>query len=289
MTKRKSSLVPDYIDLINPTFTVIKNLGGTATNNQIHDGVVELLRLSKAAVSEKHINKNETELIYRLRWVRTAMKKSGVLINQERSIWTILPGYRMLDAFDQEQLDFIMKQKQVVSSVPVSVELSNVTISDVINNDPDETPWVTQLRDALMAMNPYSFETLCKLILEKCGITDVSTTKKSKDGGIDGYGRLKLNTIFSVNIAFQCKHYGGKISAPAIRNFRGAMSPNIEMGLFITTSEFTQAAIDEANRVDQKMIHIMDGEQIIQYLLDCQIGCTKQEVYIIDEDFFKNL
>ena len=120
-------------------------------------------------------------------------------------------------------------------------------------------------------------------------LPDVSTTKKAKDGGIDGFGRLKLNTIFSVNIAFQCKHYGGKIGAPAIRNFRGSMSPNIEMGLFITTSGFTQLAIDEANRIDQKTIHLMDGEQIVQYLLDYQIGCKKQEVYIIDEDFFKNL
>lgn len=282
MSKRKPSLVPDYIDLINPTFKVIKNLGGTATNNQIHDGVVTLLRLSKAAVTEKHINKNETELIYRLRWVRTAMKKSSVLINRERSIWTILPGYRRVESFDSEQLDFIMKQKQVPTTIPV-------TISDVINSDPEDTPWITQLQDAIDAMNPYGFETLCKLILEKCGITDVSTTKKAKDGGIDGFGRLKLNTIFSVNIAFQCKHYGGKIGAPAIRNFRGSMSPNIEMGLFITTSGFTQLAIDEANRIDQKTIHLMDGEQIVQYLLDYQIGCKKQEVYIIDEDFFKNL
>ena len=35
----------------------------------------------------------------------------------------------------------------------------------------------------------------------------VRVTKKSGDSGIDGTGKLRINGIFSFNVAFQCKRY----------------------------------------------------------------------------------
>lgn len=45
----------------------------------------------------------------------------------------------------------------------------------------------------------------------KCGFSQVSVTKKSGDGGIDGTGKLRINGIFSFNVAFQCKRYVGSV------------------------------------------------------------------------------
>lgn len=54
-------------------------------------------------------------------------------------------------------------------------------------------------------MDPYGFERLSQRVLDEYGVTQVEVTKKSGDGGIDGTGKLKINGIFSFNVAFQCK------------------------------------------------------------------------------------
>ena len=73
---------------------------------------------------------------------------------------------------------------------------------------PDELkPWREQLSDVLQNMNPYAFERLAQRVLRECGFTQVEVTKKSGDGGIDGTGKLRINGIFSFNVAFQCKRY----------------------------------------------------------------------------------
>ena len=116
---------------------------------------------------------------------------------------------------------------------------SDISIDDI----PDENkPWVDELLKTLMEMNCYSFENLSQLLLRKMGVDDVTVTKKSNDGGIDGYGTFKINGIISFRLAFQCKRYKGTVGAGAIRDFRGSFTSDVEKRLFITTGTFSQGA-----------------------------------------------
>ena len=86
---------------------------------------------------------------------------------------------------------------------------------------PDEAkPWRVRLAEILQSIDPYGFERLSQRVLRECGFSQVEVTKKSGDGGIDGTGKLKINGIFSFNVAFQCKRYSGLVGASAIRDFR---------------------------------------------------------------------
>lgn len=40
-------------------------------------------------------------------------------------------------------------------------------------------------------MNPFAFERLAQRVLRESGFYEVEVTKKTGDGGIDGYGRVK--------------------------------------------------------------------------------------------------
>lgn len=139
-------------------------------------------------------------------------------------------------------------------------------------------------------MNPYAFEELCKKLLECCEIRNIKVTPKSHDDGIDGVGELKLNGLFSMDIAFQCKRYqdSNAIGPAKVQEFRGALPNNVERGLFITTGRFTNGAKQDAARPDRKKIDLMDGEELIDKLIQFQIGIKKESVYIVDEDFFKS-
>lgn len=104
---------------------------------------------------------------------------------------------------------------------------------------PDEVkPWRQQLANVLQNMDPYGFERLSQRLLRECGFTQVSVTKKSGDGGIDGTGKLKINGIVSFNVVFQCKRYKGLVSSGDIRDFRGLLTTDIEKGIFIITFFF---------------------------------------------------
>ena len=85
--------------------------------------------------------------------------------------------------------------------------------NDGIDTIEDSEPWRTELAETLHTMNPYAFERLAMLLLRECGFSQVTVTKKSGDGSIDGTGKLQISGIFSFNVAFQCKRYTDSVSA----------------------------------------------------------------------------
>ena len=138
-------------------------------------------------------------------------------------------------------------------------------------------------------MDPWGFERLAQRLLRECGFTQVQVTKKTGDGGIDGTGKLKINGIFSFNVAFQCKRYKGSVSAGDIRDFRGSLATNIEKGVFITTGSFTKAARDEASEQGKQQIDLIDGDEFMNKLAEYNIGLKEVKSYDIDENFFRNI
>ncbi len=100
---------------------------------------------------------------------------------------------------------------------------------------------------------------------------------------------LKINGIFSFNVAFQCKRYSGVVGAPDIRDFRGSLTTNIEKGLFITTGTFSKAAREEACSPGKQQIDLLDGEEFINKLTEYEIGVHPITTYAIDEDFFRKI
>ena len=143
--------------------------------------------------------------------------------------------------------------------------------------------------EVLINMDPYGFERLTQRVLRECGFTNVVVTKKSGDGGIDGTGKLKINGIFSFNIAFQCKRYQGSVGAGDIRDFRGSLTTDIEKGVFITTGSFSKPAIEEASNPGKQQIDLIDGEEFITKLAEFGIGVKEVKDYEIDEQFFAKI
>ena len=103
--------------------------------------------------------------------------------------------------------------------------------------DEIEEPWRQQLLDALMKMNARKFELFCRGLLTKMGV-DVDDEKGVQyvaDGGIDGFGYVRSDDYRTTRVALQAKRWQGKVSAPEIDKFRGAMDKfNAEFGIFIT-------------------------------------------------------
>ena len=280
-------IIPKYGELITVTYAALKALGGSGKNDEINEKAAELLNLSDEVLEYPHLNSSSiSEVNYRLAWARTFLKKHGAIANSARAVWSITPEFSNVDSVDGDEID-----KAYHKSIPSKKEVPAGNEPEADREDiPEEIrPWRQKLYDVLVHMNAFAFERLAQRVLRECGFTQVEVTKKSCDGGIDGTGKLRINGIFSFNIAFQCKRYQGIVSAGDIRDFRGSLTTNIEKGVFITTGSFSKSAIEEASSPGKQQIDLIDGEEFITKLAEFGIGVKEVKDYEVNEDFFSKL
>lgn len=152
-----------------------------------------------------------------------------------------------------------------------------------------------QLMNAILNSSPAFFEELVVQLLIKMGygydMSSGKVTRYCKDGGIDGIieeDRLGLDKIY-----VQAKRYSinNKIDTAAVDQFATAMGKrNVKKGVFITTSSFVQPVIDEyAHPVDGKTIRLIDGDELMNYLIKYEIGVKSVKTYTtykLDENYF---
>jgi restriction system protein len=277
----KSKICPAYTFFFEPTLKALDELGGSGSNEEIYNRVIIITHLSTDVINEMH-NFTMTEVEYRLAWARTYLKNFGAIESSKQRVWALTAkGKKMLkeNEIDPKEIrDFTVKKKgkQKVKPEEEMLEIESVN-------------WREQITNILQSLDPYAFERLAQRLLRECGFSDVQVTKRSGDGGIDGTGKLRIQGIFSFNVAFQCKRYKGQVGAGAIRDFRGSLGTNIEKGVLITTGAFTKAAKDEASSEGKRLIDLMDGEELINKLAEYGIGLNEVISYEIDEDFFNSL
>jgi restriction system protein len=294
MAKIKKIKSPTQLELVEPTFAVLVELGGSATISEIYERVVAMLNLPDSVIDEPHKGNasQQTELEYQLAWARTRLKNYGAISNSKRGVWMITPEFADKTSISRSDVTEHIKKTKLAGKTDAEAEqiLNNGDPTDDGIDAPEELePWKTELADTLHNMNPYAFERLAMLLLRECGFSQVRVTKKSGDGGIDGTGKLRINGIFSFNVAFQCKRYTGSVSAGDIRDFRGSLTTDIEKGIFITTGTFTRAAREEASNAGKQQIDLIDGTEFINKLIEYRLGVTEKTIYEVDKAFFEKV
>ncbi len=295
MREKIDERIPRTPKLIGPTFLAMKDLGGSGKNDEILNKIIELMMIEDEVADIPHKgNPNKTELSYQADWARTYLRNYGVIENSARSVWSITKEYSGMNSIDGEKIykeqDKKFRDERSAEGIEQEYQPED---NDPYNDDvefPEELkPWREKLSEILQNMDPYGFERLSQRLLRECGFTEVKVTKKSGDGGIDGTGKLRINGIFSFNVAFQCKRYKDLVGAADIRDFRGSLTTDIEKGVFITTGTFSRAAKEEASNQGKQQIDLIDGEEFINKIAEYGIGVEPITTYKIDEDFFKTI
>jgi restriction system protein len=274
-----------YDDLFNPVLVALHKLGGSGTNHEIEEQVIELLSLSDDEVEDIHRG-NTTKLSYRLAWARNYLKRLGLIENSSRAVWALTPEGVQTKEINQEEAKRIVKnlsgvkkkQPEDTESIEESDELAELT-------------WEEELIDLLKQMDPAAFERLSQRLLRELGFTNVEVTGKSGDGGIDGVGVIKIGGVLSFHVVFQSKRFAGSVPSNAIRDFRGAMMGRADKGVFITTGTFTRDARREAQRDGATPVDLIDGNDLAEHLKDLRLGVDveMQEEVSINRKWFMQI
>lgn len=271
MTEQK---IPTHIELMWPTLQAIKQLGGSGTNEEILDKVVEIEGFPEEVQNEPH-KKGKTKLEYRAAWARSYLKLAGAVDNSSVGVWAIT---KFGEQASEEEIQKRMKAALKEARDRRKAEKEAAEDGDTLYDD-NAQDWKTQLLDIVKRIEPDAFERLCQRVLRESGFIKVQVTGRSNDGGIDGVGVLRVN-LLSFQVSFQCKRYQGSVGSSVVRDFRGAMIGRCDKGLIMTTGSFTSEARKEATRDGAPAIDLIDGEELCELLKRLKLGV---ETKLIEE------
>lgn len=261
--------IPKYDELFNPVLKALHDLGGSATNQELEDRVIEILQLTEEEAYERRAGKSQTRLNYRTAWAKSYLKKYGVVDNTDRGVWALTAVGQKTDHVDPTAVKASVRAEASHKTRSVGDEDA---LDDEDNAPEPEESWQDQLLSVLMAMSPDAFERLAQRLLRESGFNQVEVTGRSGDGGIDGHGVVKLQGLLSFHVYFQCKRYRNTVGPSVVRDFRGAMMGRADKGLIITTGTFTKEAVSEATRDGATPIDLIDGSDLIERLKELGLG-----------------
>lgn len=267
--------LPSHDDLMLPTLQVLEARGGSATNDEIQEALIEMLGLTAEQLDVSYPTSGFPILPDRMSWARSYLKYPGLVDNPKRGVWVLTEdGRAALEWSMQDLRHAVAKGYAERQKVAKAIAAEAVPTGDPGNSSPD---WSEFLLATLKAMDPSAFERLAQRLLRESDFVKVEVTGKSSDGGIDGSGVLRIGLI-SFHVLFQCKRYAGSVPAGTVRDFRGAMQGRADKGLIITTGSFTAEARREATRDGAPAIDLIDGEALCQLLKDKRLGVEVREV-----------
>lgn len=261
-------MLPTQSEIEVPLLQSLLRAGGEGKPKELYPVVTaQFPEITPADLAET-ISDGHSKWHNRIQWVRQRLIERGDMESGGHGRWRITEkGKGRLDASNH-----------------LRVETTPPTFLDLYEKY--ETACRAQLLERLLGLKPQDFEHFAKRTLMAYGFVDVMVTQVSKDGGIDGYGRLTLG-LATMNAAFQCKRWQGSVGRPEVDKFRGAIQGEFEQGVFFTTSDFTKEARDASLRRGAVPVILLNGEGIVRLMIERGIGVKRSPLYayfdILDE------
>lgn len=245
-------------------------------------------------------------IIDRVGWARTHLKKAGLIESPRQAVFVITPlGKEVLQKGTECLTLEYVHQLQVKNGQA----MPDTVPDDSANRQDAQSPMEaidialaqlkSELADDLLAevlkMDEYDFERLVVDLLVKMGYgkpeqNSDAVTKKSGDEGIDGI--VKADRFGFDAVYTQAKRWkaDSHIGRPEIQKFLGAMVGQGAMkGLFITTGQFSNGAVEFVKKQLNHKIVLIDGKQLAELMIEYGLGVATVDVLKIqriDTDYF---
>ena len=252
----------------------------------------------------------------RVHWAKTYLKQARLLEQPKRGSVQISARGQEVLAANPSKIDSTFLQKfdefrNFVGKIKIDEGLTSQPAAAVPLEPSSTTPeeqiaaasrtLVETLRDALLARilegSPAFFEKLIVDLLVAMGYGGSRTDAGERlggtgDGGVDGVIRedqLGLDRIY-----LQAKRYqiGNSVGAPAVQGFIGALvGQGAQKGVLITTSTFTQEALNAAAQSGSLRLVLIDGDALTKLMVRFNVGVRTArtvEIKRVDLDYFED-
>jgi restriction system protein len=305
--------IPDYQTLMYPLLKLAEN----GKSRRIRDSIVLLVNQFSLTEEEKKAllpsSGSETVFNNRVRWACTYLKQAKLLESLQRGVFKITPRGKellhsgiskidnsVLEQYPEFQAFKNRKKKKEVSDATELIESStesNQTPEDQIDSAYQiiKKGIQKELLENIIRSSSSFFERLVIDLVVSMGyggsrLDAGKAVGKSGDEGIDGIineDKLGLDVIY---IQAKCWREKSVVGRPEIQKFAGALQgQKARKGIFITTSSFTQQALNYVSTIDSKII-LIDGDRLSNLMFEHSVGVSNAGVYElkkIDSDYFE--
>lgn len=287
--------LPKFNETFLPILDVLKN-GDVITGRELIRKVEEKFYSKLPADLRDQTTKSGDRLIEnRIAWGKSYLKKGGLVNYPQRGYVQITdkgkaatPESVSLDSLQADLITFYEPESAAKNTVTVA---STASPQDLIDTGFEEIE--RKVKDELLSklkeIDPYTFERIILILLNKMGYGDFIETSKSGDGGIDGI--INEDQLGLEKIYIQAKRYTeSKVRETDIRNFIGAMSGDTRKGIFVTTSTFDEKAKTKAKDAHHTII-LIDGSRLVDLMHKFNVGVqikSHYEIKALDNDFFES-
>ncbi|MCT4616752.1 MAG: restriction endonuclease [Candidatus Gracilibacteria bacterium] len=303
-------MIPKFNKTMLPILEAISD-GKEYTLSEVVERLYLVFNVSDEEKKEKVAN-GTLSFNNKVGWGKSYIRQAGLISHPKRGVFKITKeGKNVLsENLDEITVDYLKKYPSFVKFITpnkkqkIDNKDNNSNNIDNIENIDDLTPMdlikqgydnlnkvlQSELLEELKKVDPYRFEKIILELFKKMGYGDFEETPKSGDGGIDGIihqDQLGIERIYT-----QAKRYTkNKVGERDIRNFIGAMSGDVNKGIFVTTSDFDKKAIKKAKEAKLHKIILINGDDLIDLMIKYDIGVQVKNVYKIkkvDSDFFSD-
>lgn len=303
-------MLPDFQTLMLPLLRFAAD-GKPHNLREAREHFIKLFSMTEAEIEEMLPSGRSSKFYNRTAWAKSYLQQAGLLDSPVRGQYVITSSGQALLKKPPERItiNYLLanypKFQELRSRTRGSDSLSKATEEPTVEEEvstPEEllaTAYTqiraklhAEIREKIQQNSPTFFENLVVELLVKMGyggsIEDAGrAVGRSGDEGIDGIikeDRLGLDLIY-----LQAKRWENVIGRPEIQKFVGALTgQRAKKGVFITTSRFSQEAMEYVRQIEPKVV-LIDGEQLADLMIDFNLGVTTIQTYEIkrlDSDYF---
>jgi restriction system protein len=298
--------IPDFQSTMRPLLAAISD-GKVHRFIDAFEAVCRHFNLSEEEIQELLPSGKQTIIRNRVAWANTYLKKAGLIEAPERAHIRITDlGLKALkDRPGRVDVKYL-KQYEVfrefhTAKAPAGADTQQDDDTEI--TDPVErleqahkeiqANLTSELLETVKTQSPQFLEKLIVELMLAMGYGGWSkesgkTTQYVADEGIDGIineDPLGMDTIY-----LQAKRYTeGTVGRPEVQAFVGALEmKRSRKGVFITTSKFSNDALDYVNRIEKKIV-LINGEELARLMIQHNLGVSIKDSYqikTVDIDYF---
>ena len=305
--------IPDYQSLMLPVLKCAA--AGEVRIGDIVERLATELEISDGELGELIPSGKQTTFSNRVHWAKSYLKQAGLVRATKRAHFEITERGRDILNHAPQRIDikYLRQFPEFVdfqnrTSAEDEVEVLRAPERETASADsqtPDDLMRQTsrtihaalgnEILDRLRVSQPAFFERVVVLLLLAMGYGGTlaqagKAIGRSGDNGVDGV--IDQDTLGLDRVYVQAKRYAEDITVGPgdIRDFFGSLDMHkASKGLFVTTSSFTKAATETAEKLGKRIV-LIDGRDLTKLMIRFNVGCRVEEVFEmkkIDEEFFE--
>jgi len=285
--------IPDFQSTMLPLLHYLSD-GKEHSNQEIYEALENQFGMTEEEKKELLPSGKQRIFVNRVAWAKSYLKQAGLVVLIKRGYYKITDeGSKVAFNLNLSKIDvhYLMKYPSFVAFRNGNKSGSDEHIAMHNSCASEKTPeeyidfWVNvttqKLKNELISNTKgcsfYFFEHLVIELLLAMGYGGSRKeagilTNKGSDEGIDGIineDKLGLDVIY-----VQAKRWDGSVGRPEIQKFAGALQgKRAKKGIYITTSFFTNEAIEYARSIESKII-LIDGDRLASLMIEYDVGVT---------------